>query len=572
MTKVIAGSSKLASSITKSFISIAATNLLCSVLALATDLTTPLNALIPAAIAGSAQESAPQKLALETLDIGGVFYFACDGINLKKIKQIMTVKEGDIVQFSPREMGLLKKRLLDAVHTATDDEPSDIAIVASDKVCYCYVGLRGKNLDDSTISIGSVGARSHLKVPEKIQSKYLEILQADLKSSAPNSGTDKLKANLVRDEIIKEAMKCPDELLQVSLNSSDALHRRMANFCLGLIANNKEQLEALAKATHDSDVAVRNEAIATLMLMAQKPALQALVPAVQFIPLLNSAKWSERNKGVELVALYTKSRQPQFIEELKKQALPSLKEMAGWDADHARPALLILGRIAGIADEKLNPLVAKGDKTAILAALGQGSAAKESAKEQAKIDKNAKSAQKLVSKLADGGKGGASPRLNSSSAQSASSSLLAPKKNELANGFYLVLREYPDNKHVRASNKNEVVLVNDYKFLAPEERETAEYLVVDKTQFVPFDLKSSPNKQTDERGRPKLLVTLKDTQVKPLEDFTRKNAGHHVVIVVGGDAVTKHKIREPIKGGLIQITRCTDNGCEAIYTELTKSK
>lgn len=529
--------------------------------------------LLPACNAHSPQDVYVPKLTTQSLKVGGVYYFACDGISLKKIKQAMSVKEGDFLHFTPGEMGSLRRRLVDAVHEATDDEPSDVAIIVTDetqtdaakshadKICYCYIGLRGKNLEDSTIEIGSVGARAPLKVPEKIQSKYLEIMQSEFRSSAGNAGTEKLKANLVREELLKDALKNADELLAVSRSSSDALHRRIANYCLGLIANNKDQLEALARATHDSDVTVRKNAISALMSIGQNESLQALVPAVQLIPLLNSPTWSERNQGSALISIYTKSRQAEFLEELRKQALPSLKEMAGWDADHARAALLILGRIGGINEDKLLALINKDERSEILACVSQNSAAKQVAKDQAELNKSVHAAQKLVSKLQD---------KPASAQKMLAARSITSRRADLPNGFYLVLRESPDNKHVRAAGKNEVILVNDYRFLAPEERDTAEYLVIDRTQFIPFEMKGLPDKQRDERGRPKLLVTLSESQIKPLEDFTSKYAGRQVVIVVGGEVVTKHKIREAIKGGLIQITRCTDNGCEAIYTELVK--
>jgi preprotein translocase subunit SecD len=81
-------------------------------------------------------------------------------------------------------------------------------------------------------------------------------------------------------------------------------------------------------------------------------------------------------------------------------------------------------------------------------------------------------------------------------------------------------------------------------------------------------LGGNPEKGKDEKGRPKLLLTLEKTQIKPLEEFTTKNVNKSIAIVIGKDVVTTHKIRQPITGGRMQITRCTDNGCEAIYTQL----
>jgi hypothetical protein len=41
-----------------------------------------------------------------------------------------------------------------------------------------------------------------------------------------------------------------------------------------------------------------------------------------------------------------------------------------------------------------------------------------------------------------------------------------------------------------------------------------------------------------------------------------------VAIVVGGEVLTMHKIKEPITSGQLQISRCNDNACELLYVRL----
>lgn len=41
-----------------------------------------------------------------------------------------------------------------------------------------------------------------------------------------------------------------------------------------------------------------------------------------------------------------------------------------------------------------------------------------------------------------------------------------------------------------------------------------------------------------------------------------------VVLVVDGEALTMHKIKEPLTSGLLQITRCNDNACELLLIKL----
>lgn len=141
----------------------------------------------------------------------------------------------------------------------------------------------------------------------------------------------------------------------------------------------------------------------------------------------------------------------------------------------------------------------------------------------------------------------------------------------MPDGLYRVVRISPEKSTLEPLGSGEELLVNDFHFLEPAERQTTEYVVLQATPFIPFVLAQNPIKDKDTQGKPKLFLQLSDEQIKPLEDFTRKYTGGKVAIVIGGDIVTIHKVREAITGGRIQITRCTDNGCQAIYTEVVKT-
>jgi preprotein translocase subunit SecD len=145
----------------------------------------------------------------------------------------------------------------------------------------------------------------------------------------------------------------------------------------------------------------------------------------------------------------------------------------------------------------------------------------------------------------------------------------AETKN-LVDGLYLIQREAKSEKELQPIIDPERILINDYEFIAPEERGETSYVVVSKNSFVPIILASKPVKSSDQTGKPKLEIFLADDQIKPLEKFTTDNVMKSVAIVIGGKVVTMHKIRVPIVGGKMQITRCTDHGCEALYTELQK--
>lgn len=143
---------------------------------------------------------------------------------------------------------------------------------------------------------------------------------------------------------------------------------------------------------------------------------------------------------------------------------------------------------------------------------------------------------------------------------------------KLPDGVYLIERKDTDKSKVEPIAKGETLLINDYRFLEPSERSSTEYVVIQRNAFVPLIMKEEPEKGIDTKGRPKLLISLAEDQCGKLEEFTRKNNGGSAAIVIGEQVVSCHKIREPIVGGRMQITRCTDNGCAAIYSELQKRK
>lgn len=142
--------------------------------------------------------------------------------------------------------------------------------------------------------------------------------------------------------------------------------------------------------------------------------------------------------------------------------------------------------------------------------------------------------------------------------------------NGLVDGLYLVLSESKSRDGFTSLKPDEQILVKDDQFLLPEERGEKSYILVSKKSFVPIILASDPIKSPDQTGKPKLEISLAEDQIQPLEKFTRENVMKSVAIVIGGKVVTMHKIRVPIVGGKMQITRCTDHGCEALYTQLQK--
>ncbi|MDZ4838121.1 MAG: hypothetical protein SGJ27_30430 [Candidatus Melainabacteria bacterium] len=143
--------------------------------------------------------------------------------------------------------------------------------------------------------------------------------------------------------------------------------------------------------------------------------------------------------------------------------------------------------------------------------------------------------------------------------------------SSLPNGLYLVFNEADDEKKLNPIGKQQIVLY-DYQFFPLSDRDQPTFLTISPEEFIPLKLAGDPQKEQDAQGKPKLLLQLANDQITPLKEFSTKNLGKAVAIVIGSKVVTKHKIKEAITGGKMQITRCSDNGCDVLYTQLKQNQ
>ena len=95
------------------------------------------------------------------------------------------------------------------------------------------------------------------------------------------------------------------------------------------------------------------------------------------------------------------------------------------------------------------------------------------------------------------------------------------------------------------------------------------YLGFKAAPDVPLTLAAKPKTQDGASGSPMLRLQLAPDAAQTLERFTAANLGRPVAIVVGGEVVSKHKVREAITGGKLQISWCNANACEVLRLKLT---
>ena len=162
------------------------------------------------------------------------------------------------------------------------------------------------------------------------------------------------------------ALKDGPILRQVLESASDTEQRAAAAEALGYAQQSTAQITALVKAARDPNEIVRNNATrALVVLAASSPKVARQIPANDFIAMLGSGIWTDRNKASFLLMYLTQDRDSRLLAELRERALPALIEIAHWDKSHAQSALTLLGRITGIPEERLE----KMDADAIIRAV-----------------------------------------------------------------------------------------------------------------------------------------------------------------------------------------------------------
>jgi hypothetical protein len=123
----------------------------------------------------------------------------------------------------------------------------------------------------------------------------------------------------------------------------------------------------LASAAADADSDVRNNAVRALEVLAVARPLAGL-EVKPFVAMLYSGSWTDRNKASFLLLRITQARDPVLLKELREEAMGPLLDGAAWRSKgHAVPFLLMLGRMGGLEDVKIQKLIDAGQRDEIIA-------------------------------------------------------------------------------------------------------------------------------------------------------------------------------------------------------------
>jgi hypothetical protein len=306
--------------------------------------------------------------------IAHIDFFGYQGIDVDAVRKALPFREGDKVTKD------VKEQVQAAVKSVTGREATDVAKVCctGDSDYAVFIGLPGKSRKVFTFSPAPIG---DVTAPPELTTLHREVDQAEeaaVKKGASEEGGEpgyrllkEPRARAAELALREYALHHEDEIIGVLKSSGKAAQRSVAADALGYGARTPRQMAALVRATRDPDSDVRNDATRALSeILRGDPSVATQVPPDNFIDMIRSGIWTDRNKSSAVLWPLTQSRDPQLLARLKSEAGDALLEMARWRAESwAITARVVLGRIAGIPEERINEL-AMGPLDAFLSAIG----------------------------------------------------------------------------------------------------------------------------------------------------------------------------------------------------------
>jgi preprotein translocase subunit SecD len=147
---------------------------------------------------------------------------------------------------------------------------------------------------------------------------------------------------------------------------------------------------------------------------------------------------------------------------------------------------------------------------------------------------------------------------------------VAPPR-KLPDGVYAVRRDGLKKSDVLPLKRDEALAVHNHRYLK-KGAEPPRFVVVGTAPDVALDLAGDPKAIKDGAEVVGIHLKLRPKAAKALERLTRHLRGRQVAVVIGGEVVTMHKVREAIKGGEVQITSCAPKAAAHLLEQLRARK
>ena len=337
----------------------------------------------PTARVGAAQSPAaarvPTSPAPTAPTVGVIDFYGLNKVTRDRVQKTLGFKEGDPF---PASKGNVEERL-DEIPGVVESHLEAVCCDQGKIVLYVGIEERGAAHFDLREA-----PESEVTLAPEIMALYRRYFDAFEAAVRRGSIAEDLTHghSLMADPLVREIqLQFPalaethlGDLRNVSRNSADDEQRAIATFLIGYAPKKDQVVQDLQFALRDADPGVRANAARAIVALAVYERLHVdsgiKLEPTWFIEMLNSLSWSDRERSLKALQILTDGRDPAMLAQMRNRALPALVEMSRWKTlEHALPAFVLTGRIAGLSEQQIQDAWTRGDRESVIAAaMGSG--------------------------------------------------------------------------------------------------------------------------------------------------------------------------------------------------------
>jgi len=317
--------------------------------------------LLPAALTA---DSAPR---VRTVD-----YYGLRKIPAIRIQRAAGVKAGDPL---PPSKGDLEDRL---------EKISGVVQARVEVVCcdgpdgMLFVGIEERGAPHFALRTAPTGEGA---LPAEIVESYHQLVKAVEDAARRGSTGEDLThghplaadpdARAIQESFVDFTGHHLAQVREVLRTSADGGQRSLAATLIGYAPDKSAVINDLEYAMQDPDEDVRSSAMRSLdaiaILTAKQPDLGIHISPTWLVEMLNSIALSDRTGATRALINLTDSRPAATLDLMRERALSSLVEMAQWNSlRYALPAFILLGRVGGIDEQRIQESWTGGDRGALV--------------------------------------------------------------------------------------------------------------------------------------------------------------------------------------------------------------
>jgi hypothetical protein len=310
-----------------------------------------------------------QGLRIATID-----FYGLHKVSEAEIRKALGFREGDTL---PPSKGDVEDRI-DKIPGVVESHLE--AVCCESNLMVLYVGVEERGAPHFELREAPSG---DVHLPAEIMDTFRQFLEKYHDAVRNGSAAEDLTQghSLLADPYARAVQQMFPALVDAHLaevrnvlrSGSDESERAAAAYVLPYASKQSQIVGDLQYALKDSDAGVRDNATRSLMALSVlarlRPESEIEISPTWFIEMLNSLSWSDRNRALLALEVLTDSRDPSTLDQLRDRAFDSLVEMANWKVlNHALPACILLGRIAGIPEQEIQDEWSRGERESIIAA------------------------------------------------------------------------------------------------------------------------------------------------------------------------------------------------------------